>query len=270
MEDTAAAYDYVPKREEQSAHSLGTDEFEDNPAQQEDMEDPDVDVDVGALQPVAPGRAQLSERRISVLARREPILAGLEDHFTLPTSSNLVRFRSKQNAARVFDEGAFQTVMEEHYDPASDSSTITVKRMENAGPGVSFLRISYSVVCALWTGFFFVFCMQVLLVLVLDLAVESGATSNNASVHVGTTIGVAVAILVFVHAFSEALVVAGHYIIDTWSGHYLAKQFMFKKLSVVAIDWVFFFFFLLCPLLVMCATLLMQREDWWDITAVTW
>ena len=94
--------------------------------------------------------------------------------------------------------------MEEVYDPTTDTSTISVKRMQDLTAGVSILRISYSVVCALWTGFFFVFCLQVLLFLVLDLAIESGATAINASVNVGTTIGVVFAIIVLVHTFSEA------------------------------------------------------------------
>jgi hypothetical protein len=108
------------------------------------------------------------------------------------------------------------------------------------------------------------------LFLVLDLAVESGATAVTSEVHVGATIGVLLAMITLVHAFTEALVIAGHYIIDTWEGHFLAKQFIFKKFSDVAVDWVFFFFFLFCPLLVMCVTLFMQYENWWSITSITW
>jgi len=203
-------------------------------------------------------------------ANNEPMIAGLEDHFTLPTKSNLVRFRQKQNAARVYDEGRFQTVLEETYDPTSGTSKVAVKRMVDGTYGTTILRISYSIVCALWTGFFFTFCLQVLLFLVLDLAVESGATELNASVNVGNIIGVVLAMITMVHAFTEALVIAGHYIADTWSGHFLAKQFVFKKLSETAVDWVFFFFFLLCPLLVMCATLFMKLDNWWEVTAITW
>lgn len=275
MVNEASSVSMVLKMDEEREAPSEYDEFEENPVP--DLEgaiDPDVDVGAGAPRPSLAVRDLPSDLRldheISMLARREPIVAGLEDHFTLPTSSNLVRFRSKQNAARVYNEGNFQTILEEEYDPKTATSTISVKRMEDVTAGVTILRISYSVVCALWTGFFFVFCLQVLLFLVLDLAVESGATNINASVNVGTTIGVVLGIIVFVHAFAEALVIAGHYITDTWGGHSLAKQFIFKNLSNVAVDWVFFFAFLLAPLLVMCCTLLMQLENWWAITAITW
>ena len=114
--------------------------------------------------------------------------------------------------------------------------------------------------------FFFVFCLQVLLFLVLDLAVESGATAVNAEFHFGNIIGVVLAMITFVIAFTEALVIAGHYIVDTWNGHFLAKQFVFKKLSATAVDWVFFVFFLFAPLIIMCISLFMRLPNWWEIT----
>jgi hypothetical protein len=127
---------------------------------------------------------------------------------------------------------------------------------------------SYFLACTNFSPyrFFFTFCLQVLLFLVLDLAVESGATAVNPEVHVGSIIGVVLAMVTFVIAFTEALVIAGHYILDTWEGHFLAKKFIFKKLSSVAIDWVFFFFFLGCPLSIMCIALLMKYDNWWEIT----
>jgi hypothetical protein len=121
----------------------------------------------------------------------------------------------------------------------------------------------------MWNRFFFTFCLQVLLFLVLDLAVESGATAVNAELHVGNTIGVFLAMVTFVIAFTEALVIAGHYIVDTWEGHFLAKTFVFKKMSSVAVDWIFFFFFLGCPLMIMCVALLMRKDNWWEITGTS-
>ena len=105
-----------------------------------------------------------------------------------------------------------------------------------------------------------------LLFLVLDLAVESGATAVNAEFHFGNIIGVVLAMITFVVAFTEALVIAGHYILDTYQGHFLAKQFVFKNLSSTAVDWVFFCFFLFFPLVIMCAALFARLPNWWEIT----
>jgi hypothetical protein len=122
-------------------------------------------------------------------------------------------------------------------------------------------------------SFFFVFCLQVLLFLVLDLAVESGATAVNAEFHFGAIFGVFLAMVTFVIAFTEALVIAGQYIIDTWEGHFLAKQFVFKNIRATAVDWIFFFFFLFAPLIIMCVSLFMRLPNWWEITGTvmtTW
>ena len=213
---------------------------------------------------------QSEEEAGKILLAEEPIVASVEDHFTLPVASNLIRFRSRKNAARVYESKGVQMVLEESYDQVTEGRRITLRRMTDETFGAQFLRFLYSIVCSLFTGFFFVFCLQVLLFLVLDLAVESGATEINARIHVGGAMGVTLAIIVFVHAFSEAMVICGHYVSDMWTGHFLAKQVIFKTVSHVAIEWIFFVAFLFVPLLVMCITLLMGRADWWTITALTW
>lgn len=87
------------------------------------------------------------------LARRQPMVASLQDHFSLNTPSNLVRFRHRLNAARIYDDGRSQTVLEEDYDEKTDTSTIKVKIMRDATSGTTILRISYTVVTAFWTGY---------------------------------------------------------------------------------------------------------------------
>lgn len=57
---------------------------------------------------------------------------------------------------------------------------------------------------------------------------------------------------------------------DMWDGHFLAKQFIFKNYSDVAIEWIFCTVFLLVPLCVMIVTLFAGRADWWAITAIVW
>jgi hypothetical protein len=192
------------------------------------------------------------------------------DHFTLPAPSSTVRFRSKYSAARVFENKTTQFVLEETYDPVTTKRKINVKRMKDTTKGLQFLRATYTIVCILWTGFFFVFALQVLLFLVLDLVIEAGSTTINTKLNVGKTIGVFLAMIVFIQAFASALVIASHYCSDTWGGHYLVKQFFFSKFNEVTLDWIFFSFFVLIPLLVMCITLLTKMDGWWEVTSLVW
>ena len=208
---------------------------------------------------------------IPVLPKKhQPQLLHMKDHFTLPTPSSTVRFRNRNNAARVYENKQTQMVMEEIYNPETEQSEITVRRLNYSTQSLQFLRATYTIVCALWTGFFFVFCLQVLLFMVLDLAIVSGATGINADINYAQCVGVIIAIMVFVYGFADALTIAGHYIVDTWSGHFLVKQFIFTSLSEVAVDWIFFFIFLFIPVMTMCITLLADLDNWWAITSIVW
>jgi hypothetical protein len=102
--------------------------------------------------PVRLSSIATTDSSVLKISRREPMISAFEDHFSLPASSNLVRFRHRLNAARVYDEGVFQTVIEEEYNENSDTATITVKKMKDSTSGTTILRISYSIVTALWTG----------------------------------------------------------------------------------------------------------------------
>jgi hypothetical protein len=102
-----------------------------------------------------------------------------KDHFTLAVPSSTVRFRSKQNCARVFENKSSQFVLEETYDPETKKREITAKQMNDATTGLQVLRGIYTLVCSLFFAFFFVFCLQAILFLVLDLAIESGATVSQ-------------------------------------------------------------------------------------------
>jgi hypothetical protein len=104
-------------------------------------------------EPTTPSRlSSIADSTVIKLARSEPMIASLQDHFSLNTPSNLIRFRHRLNAARVYDSAIAQTVLEEEYNENTDTSTITVRQMKDLTSGTTILRISYSVVTALWTG----------------------------------------------------------------------------------------------------------------------
>lgn len=64
--------------------------------------------------------------------------------------------------------------------------------------------------------------------------------------------------------------IAGAFILDTWRGHYLIRNFTFKKVPESIVEWIFFLFFLGLPLFIMCCTLLSRVDNWWEITTLFW
>lgn len=110
---------------------------------------------------------------------REPEITHFKDHFTLLIPTSTIRYRDGHSAARVIEAPDSQFVLEETYNTEESRHTVSIRRIHDTSEGVRFLRLSYAIVTAFWTGFFFVFCLQVLLFLFLDLAVQMGVTSKQ-------------------------------------------------------------------------------------------
>jgi len=111
------------------------------------------------------------------------------DHYTLSTPSSLVRFRSAHTAARVFENKSSQFILEEQIDPETLRRRISVKHLSDGTTGLQFLRMLYTIMCVFWTGTFFVLCLQVLLIMVLELAIQIGTTEISAGLNVFRLIG---------------------------------------------------------------------------------
>jgi hypothetical protein len=200
---------------------------------------------------------------------RAPMIVGFKDHFTLALPSSVVRYRESGSAARVIEGQDSQFVLEETYDAKEDKHAVSIRNIQDSSEGAKVLRLSYAIVTAFWTGFLFVFCLQILLFLVLDLAIQVGATSRQ-DANWGAALGVIFSILPFVYGLASALVIAGEFILDTWRGHYLIRNFTLRSMSTVVVDWIFFAFFLGLPLFMMGITLLAQLDNWWQITSLFW
>jgi hypothetical protein len=186
------------------------------------------------------------------------------DHYSLAYPSSTVRFRSSGKSYRVYEGNRSQYVLEEEH-----SGEITVKRVTDRTNGVMFLRAVSTVVTFLWSGFLFVFCTQILIFLVMDLVVYLGGTTGS-DVAVGRAIGSFLSFPLFIHGLSQALIIAGHFIADTWASHYLIKTLVFRTRNSVLAAWTTFCFFLGFPLFCMGVSLLSGRPDWWSITALFW
>ena len=111
------------------------------------------------------------------------------DHFTLSTPSSLVRFRSANVAARVFENRTSQFILEEKFDQNSGRRRIYVKQLSDGTTGLQFLRGVYTIMCVFWTGIFFVLCLQVLMVMVLEMTMQSGKTGTNTNFNLFRVVG---------------------------------------------------------------------------------
>ena len=199
----------------------------------------------------------------------EPTVSTFKDHFTLPVPSSVVRYRNANGAARVIEGSEFQFVLEESYNKDSEKMEVTIRRIQETHEGLRLLRVSYTIVTAFWAGFLFIFGMQILLFLFLDLAIQLGVTDRQEAKGFAAA-GAIFGIIPLVHGLSTSMVLAGAFVMDTWRGHLLIRNFTLRQYSVVIVEWIFFAFFLGLPLFVMCCALLSSSDDWWAITGVFW
>jgi hypothetical protein len=125
---------------------------------------------------------------VSYQVDRVPEITRFHDHFTLLIPSSTVRYREGHSAARIIESPDCQFVLEETYNAKKEKHSVSIRRIQDASEGVRFLRLSYAIVTAFWTGFFFIFCLQILLFLFLDLAIQAGATSKQGA-HWGKAMG---------------------------------------------------------------------------------
>lgn len=139
-----------------------------------------------------------------------PMVTLPRDHFTLSHPTTTIRYRRTTNAARIIEDSDKQYILEEA-DAPDGKHEITIRQLHDTSEGVRFLRATYTLATAFWTGFLFIFCVQILLFVFLDLAIQFGITSGDDAAW-GAGLGVVLSILPFVHSLAACMVIAGVYI----------------------------------------------------------
>ena len=236
-------------------------------------------------------------------------LKDFQDHFSLPEPSSTVRFRKTATLSRIYPSEDSQFIIQDDFDP-DGKRTIFAMKASDSTASLKGLRLTYTLVCAFWvrflfrvcvcvlcvlsldddvyspiplhlslslfshdyylqTGFLFVLCLNILLFLILDLTIEVGVTSKQ-NLNFGNFLGTLLALPMFVHALASAMVIAGHYIVDTWYGHSLVKRFIFGRFQGVVTEWFAFFVFLGIPVFVLCVTMSARLVNFWEITSLAW
>jgi len=218
----------------------------------------------------------------------------VQDHITLAHRSNIVRFRDGHVGTRVYESGhqtqfileeivvdepqrqtsnTHKTIeTEEDHQQVSHKRKLLIKQLRNRSYALDALRTIYSIICFLLLGFFLVFCLEVILTLVLDLALKLGRTTHSEQVQWVASVGIILAIFLFVDGLADALTMLWMYARDAYNGSHLVKTFFISKsfFDAVVVDWLFFLAFLFIPALAMSVTLYTGSHYWWDITSLVW
>ena len=199
------------------------------------------------------------------------------DHFTIPHPSSGVRFQ--QSNINVYDQNETQLVIRQHAtakkrspDDAEDGEqslnlTFTVKQVDDTSYGLSFLRASYTLVAVFVVAFTFIFALELLLFLFIDLAIEVGATELTEA-NPSRFVGILFSVPVFIYGLSMFMTIATSFVTDTWYGHPFLRTF--GNWSSASADWISVLFFLMVPIFAFIVTLMQRRDDWWEVSTLTW
>jgi len=220
-----------------------------------------------------------------------------QDHFSLQAPTSVVRFsdhapresttrtRPTTTVARVIYNQDSQLILEEEYKfvgpRGQKKKIITIKQIaEDVGGGLRFLRFTYSLVAALFMGFLIACAVQVLVLVIFDLAIHTGITGVQQQATWGVAIGALLSIPLLVHGFAAVMMLAGFFVVDLWQGHTFFHKFVVPALATflpisqgalnILVEWIFLFGLLLLPLLVMATLLAQKNENWWEYASLYW
>lgn len=190
-------------------------------------------------------------------------LSRVKDHFSLPHASSEIKYR--RTNVRVYPQHDSQWIVREHHDENGDF--VNVGRVDDGSYGVTFLRLTYCSIAVFVAAFAFIFAMELLLFLFVDLAVAFGASQLQGA-DGAECLNILLSIPLFVYGFAMLMTVVTRFVSDLWVGHPFLDTFGGR--DRVAIDWVTFASFLGVPALTAIVTLMTKKSNWWEITITTW
>mmetsp|Transcript_62219 Transcript_62219/g.184011 ORF Transcript_62219/g.184011 Transcript_62219/m.184011 type:complete len:566 (-) Transcript_62219:1701-3398(-) len=186
------------------------------------------------------------------------------DHFTLQKPSSVVRFRGAD--CRVYGDAGSQMLLEE--EKCEDGpNRISVKERRGSGYGLNMLRGLYTLVALFMGGWVFIFGLELLLFVFIDLATEFGATHTMERNDLAF-VGVLLSVPIFVYSFGLVMTIVGRFVADTWAGHPFLRTF--GSWTSVITEWVMFLFYLCIPFIAMIAGLFSGDQEWLANTTMTW
>lgn len=94
----------------------------------------------------------------------------------------------------------------------------------------------------------------------------TGATSY--SLNITRLVAAILSLPIFIYSLASLMVMAVAFVGDTWNGHGLYA--MMLNLSIPAVEWAAFCVYIFIPSIAAIVTLSLNRENWWEITALVW
>jgi len=220
------------------------------------MAEPEIEVSVEETEIAVAAKDEGAKKR-SVTALDNVMF---RDHHSLKAPSSTLHFQKKQ--VHIYGNRNYQFLLQ------SDGDEVVAKIGKDGSIGLSGLRLSYSLVALLMTGFLLVFCLQLLLFLFLGLTVDIGLTSTEGFVSWGHFLGTLLSIPLFVYSLACSLALATAFVADAWGGHRFINHI--TEWKDTSTQWAAFIIFLGIPIMVAIGTLFAKKNNWWEITALTW
>lgn len=203
------------------------------------------------------------ERKSTLLRYRNK---GIKSHFTLNAPCSNVNIQNKSTF--VFSSNKKQFVLEEITSSETGELKEIVARQTKVGSfGLSILQGINCLISALTIGFFFVFCIQVILYLFLGLAIEGGLTSSQEYDYMAFTATI-LAIPIFIYSMASAMAMGVSFVVDAASGNELVRSIC--GWETVWVEWVVFLIYVAVPLLTGSIALWSGSDKWWDYAASIW
>jgi len=183
------------------------------------------------------------------------------DHFLLSSPSSTIHLHNEQT--HVFTDGTHQIILQKD----AESNSYHAKQVEEGNAALFLIRLTYTIIAVLMSGFLFMFCVQIILFLFLGLLIDTGLTESQSEFLFIGFFGTLLAVPLMLFGLANAMVLALAFTIDCCRGQTFLKSII--SYDNVMVEWVTFMVFVGIPVLSMCGSLYAETEYWWEITLLT-
>ena len=184
-----------------------------------------------------------------------------ESHFTVRIPTSTLQYRG--SLLRVIDTDDDQIILRQMDEGEGKNKRVMVQRISLNSMSQHALRIGYTLVAILFCGMLFVFCFQVLILLLVAVQVYSTSRVGSLGQISGITmLSTLLAFPLMLYSMSSLMAMGSAFVIDTWRGGALFRS---EKVEMANM-----FVFLVAPVFTLMVCLMIQYEEAWRMTAGIW